>query len=222
MRRIAEWSRTIFAASALVGTGVAVAGCGDSPKSSTQAAKGSSATAVPSPATKPASEPTRGVATIASELATLCVARIGTPQEGDPASTEIAALVDDLSAAYASGPKNESTAHFMRVALSNMKNGCGPEQASQVQRALDSAGVAAEDPGAEAEPSVDAEPDGKYDLDCNYVLGDFGESGDPSKGFRFIAGGSVRNTGNIGIRVRVTVTWEQLGADPIGSVTSTA
>src|SRR4051794_1784842 len=58
-------------------------------------------------------------------------------------------------------------------------------------------------------------PDGRFNLQCDYVLGDFGDSGDPAQGYRFIAGGRISNTGNIGIITRVKITWEQLGADPI-------
>lgn len=68
---------------------------------------------------------------------------------------------------------------------------------------------------AEPEPVAvreEPEPDGDYDLKCDYELGDFNESGDPSKGFRFLAGGTLINTGNIGIRVRVTYEWDRLGA----------
>lgn len=67
-------------------------------------------------------------------------------------------------------------------------------------------------------PKVHALPDpkGTFNLNCDYVLGDFSESS--SQGFRFIAGGRLRNTGNIGIVTRVTVTWEQLGQAPIKAV----
>ena len=61
----------------------------------------------------------------------------------------------------------------------------------------------------------DPNPDGDYDLNCAYELGDFGESGDPAKGYRFVAGGTLVNTGNIGIRVRVTYKWKLLGRLPI-------
>lgn len=54
-----------------------------------------------------------------------------------------------------------------------------------------------------------ARPDGAYDLACDYVLGDLNES---EQGFRFVGGGTIRNKGNIGIRVRVTFRWQQLGS----------
>lgn len=57
----------------------------------------------------------------------------------------------------------------------------------------------------------DPDPDGDSELQCAYELGDFGESGDPKKGYRFVAGGTLHNTGNIGIRVRVTYQWKLLG-----------
>ena len=75
----------------------------------------------------------RGVATIAAELAPLCVAKISDP---GPASPQIKALVDDLVKAYRQGPKNAATKHFMTVARSNLKDGCGPDQAANVAAAL--------------------------------------------------------------------------------------
>jgi hypothetical protein len=80
--------------------------------------------------------------------------------------------------------------------------------------------VRSEPPPPEPEPEPvrtreDPDPNGKYDLDCNYELGDFGEFGDPSRGYRFVAGGTLENTGNIGIRVRVTYTWKLLGRSPL-------
>ena len=66
----------------------------------------------------------------------------------------------------------------------------------------------------ELEETVPVEtPDGEYDLDCDYVLGDF-----DSDDYRFIAGGELENTGNIGIRVQVTFEWERLGTDPIREI----
>lgn len=72
-------------------------------------------------------------------------------------------------------------------------------------------------PVQDQSPSNDkqAKPKAEYDLTCDYVLGDFNESGDPTKGFRFLGGGTIRNTGNVGIRVRATFRWKQLGAAPI-------
>jgi hypothetical protein len=58
-------------------------------------------------------------------------------------------------------------------------------------------------------------PDGKSNLKCDYDLGDFGDSGDPSQGYRFLAGGSVKNTGNVGIVVKVVAKWDLLGQDPV-------
>lgn len=59
------------------------------------------------------------------------------------------------------------------------------------------------------------DPNGDYDLNCDYDLGDFDESGDPAKGYRFIAGGTLINTGNIGIRVRVKYKWKRLGQEAL-------
>jgi hypothetical protein len=113
---------------------------------------------------------TRGVATIAAELAGLCVERIGTPESGDPASPEIAALVGELSTAYKDGPKNVSTSHFMTVAIDNMKNGCGPEQAASLRDAMLAAGI---DPDAAA-PAQEAAPTshcmGKQQSGCRAAI----------------------------------------------------
>lgn len=57
------------------------------------------------------------------------------------------------------------------------------------------------------------EPDGEYTTTCDYVLGDFNDLSE--NGFRFVAGGRLRNTGNVGIKIRFTATWEQLGQEPI-------
>lgn len=54
-------------------------------------------------------------------------------------------------------------------------------------------------------------PDGESELSCDYDLGDFDESGDPEAGYRFLAGGTLTNTGNIGIVARVTYRWELAG-----------
>lgn len=68
----------------------------------------------------------------------------------------------------------------------------------------------------EPAPTREAPDDrGSYEMRCDYELGDFGDSGDPSQGYRFVAGGTLRNTGNIGIRVRVTYKWKLLGRDPL-------
>jgi hypothetical protein len=76
----------------------------------------------------------RGVATIAAELAPLCVDKIGSPGDASP---EIAGLVDDLVGAYESGLKNSATLRFMENAESNMDGGCGPDQAAKIRDAID-------------------------------------------------------------------------------------
>jgi len=68
---------------------------------------------------------------------------------------------------------------------------------------------------AEEEEAAEPNPDGTSELACSYELGDFGESGDPAKGFRFTAGGTIENTGNIGTRVRVTYKWKLLGREAL-------
>jgi hypothetical protein len=70
-----------------------------------------------------------------------------------------------------------------------------------------------EEPAAEPEPErPEPDPDGKFDLTCDYVLGNFEEG---PGGYRFIAGGTLENTGNIGIVVRWTTRWSLLGADAL-------
>jgi hypothetical protein len=153
---------------------------------------------------------TRGVATIAADLASKCVARAQSYVNGSPASPAVRGLVDEMAKAYASGPKNEATTGRVRVAIENLRDGCGPDQTSKLEAALAAAGE-----------SVAQEPDarGKETINCDYTLGDFGDSGDPSAGYRFIAGGKLKNTGNVGIKVRVRVSWERLGTTPITSTT---
>lgn len=63
----------------------------------------------------------------------------------------------------------------------------------------------------EPDPPALPEPDGKYELTCDYELGDFGESGVPDAGYTFIGGDTIENTGNIGIKTEVTYKWRLLG-----------
>ncbi len=65
-----------------------------------------------------------------------------------------------------------------------------------------------------AETAPEPKTDGDYNLTCAYELGDFGDSGNPAKGYRFTAGGTLENTGDTNIRVRVTYQWKLLGAAP--------
>lgn len=59
------------------------------------------------------------------------------------------------------------------------------------------------------EPQFTANPQGRYRVDCDYLLGD--ELDD----YSFVASGALRNTGNVGIVTRVTIEWDQIGTDPI-------
>lgn len=77
---------------------------------------------------------------------------------------------------------------------------------------------AEEEPAREAEPEPEPEaepenPDGEYDLNCAYEIGG-GTTEDPFAGYRFTAGGTLMNTGNTNIRVRVTYQWKRLGSSP--------
>jgi hypothetical protein len=71
------------------------------------------------------------------------------------------------------------------------------------------------DPNVAERTRETPDPTGEYKLRCDYELGDFGESGDPSQGYRFIAGGTLHNIGNVGIRVRVTYSWKRLGQNAL-------
>lgn len=81
--------------------------------------------------------------------------------------------------------------------------------ADQVGVEFDRASVPASPP-----PLVE-DPGAEYTLKCDYLLGDFSES---RSGYRFVAGGRVRNTGNVGLVVRVVARWEQLGSKPLREV----
>jgi hypothetical protein len=59
------------------------------------------------------------------------------------------------------------------------------------------------------EPRDPPDPDGRYRIDCDYLLGD------RINDYSFVASGTLRNTGNIGIVTQVTIEWEQIGTDPV-------
>lgn len=58
-----------------------------------------------------------------------------------------------------------------------------------------------------ATPAV-PKPDGDYQLNCDYLLGTDGS-------YTFIAGGKIKNTGNVGTIIEVKVDWEILGSEPV-------
>ena len=62
---------------------------------------------------------------------------------------------------------------------------------------------------SEAEPSEPSEPDGRYQIDCDYLLGD------NLNDYSFVASGTLRNTGAIGIVTQVTIEWDQIGTEPV-------
>lgn len=68
------------------------------------------------------------------------------------------------------------------------------------------------EPEPEPEPRPEPEPDGRYSVNCDYLLGDFSEG---PEGYRFVGGGELENTGNIGIVVRARFEWELLGTGPV-------
>lgn len=63
---------------------------------------------------------------------------------------------------------------------------------------------------ANAKPGK-GKPDGTYSLTCGVRLGDFTEG---PHGYRFVAHGTLKNTGNIGIVVHVIGRWELKGTSP--------
>ena len=69
---------------------------------------------------------------------------------------------------------------------------------------------AAEEEPAEEEPEPE-KTDGEYELACAYELGE-GTDDNPFADYRFTAGGTLNNTGNTNIRIRVTYKWKRLGS----------
>ena len=74
--------------------------------------------------------------------------------------------------------------------------------------------VSTSDSNPEAAGDEAAAPDPKADIQstCDYVLGDFTTG--PS-GYRALGQAKIHNTGNIGVKVRLTARWEQLGTSPL-------
>ena len=68
------------------------------------------------------------------------------------------------------------------------------------------------EPLAAEPPPPPPDPDADYTSNCDYTLGDFSES---ASGYRFLADARIRNTGNIGIVLRVRAAWDQIAAPPI-------
>lgn len=62
------------------------------------------------------------------------------------------------------------------------------------------------------EPTETASPDGTYQSDCDYQLGDFSET---SHGYRFTADAILNNTGNVWTVTKVTATWFLAGGGKV-------
>lgn len=62
------------------------------------------------------------------------------------------------------------------------------------------------------EPPPEPDPNATYSHSCDYVLGDFSET---ASGFRFLADANLRNSGNVGVNVKVTATWFLAGGDQV-------
>jgi hypothetical protein len=69
----------------------------------------------------------------------------------------------------------------------------------------------------EPEPTLEEEPepDADYTSSCDYLLGDFSESG---SGYRFVADARLKNVGNIGVEVKVVATWDLAGGQRVKAV----
>jgi hypothetical protein len=102
---------------------------------------------------------------------------------------------------------------FAALALTALVAGCGSTTPTHSLTATPAATEGEATPAETPPPRVREapKPKGRYVLSATYELGDFGESGDPARGYRFIGGGTLTNTGNIGIVVRVTYKWRLLG-----------
>lgn len=68
----------------------------------------------------------------------------------------------------------------------------------------------------DAVAALDPDPEGTYESNCSYQLGDF--SNYTSHGYRFTADARMHNTGNIGTVNKITVVWHLSGG---GKVTKT-
>lgn len=84
-----------------------------------------------------------------------------------------------------------------------------PEPTKTASRpAAPSSTAAPEETETEAPPTREVpNPDGRYEMDCDYSL----PADIDSQDYKFIAGGTLENTGNVGIVARVTYKWDLLG-----------
>lgn len=164
---------------------LALAACGGGERT-TNAPSGKATTTADKPATQD-----EFVAAV-QELTDACSAAIDESETMDASS-----LVDDVTSAYERLPASEQEDADLKSLLSaaaEVMPACDPDSAEPLTEAAGAAGAAAES------------PDGEYDLTCDYSLG-----GDDTPDYRFIGGGTIENTGNIGMRVRVTYKWRLLG-----------
>lgn len=102
---------------------------------------------------------------------------------------------------------------LVRLALIAIAASVMGQQDSCSTKTDEPADIATDESRRDANGGPVPRPDGRFDITCDYLLGDFTEG--TEAGYKFVAGGSVRNTGNIGIVVRVRVRWQQLGTNPI-------
>lgn len=56
-------------------------------------------------------------------------------------------------------------------------------------------------------------PSGTFDGTCNYLLGNFTEG--TEAGYKLVAGGTIENTGNVGVVATARARWTMLGGEPV-------
>jgi hypothetical protein len=167
---------------------LALGGCGGGGGDNTSAAPSGEATTAAEKATTTTDDPAATRDEFVAAVQELTDACSGAIDEGE--TMDASSLVDDVTSAYEKLPASEQGDAELKDLLSAVAEvmpHCDPESA---------------EPLTEATGTVAESPDGEYDLNCDYVL-------EPS--YRFIGGGTIENTGNIGIRVRVTYKWRLLG-----------
>jgi hypothetical protein len=122
-------------------------------------------------------------------------------------------------------PVRRITSIVLASAAALVPAACGAEQQAQtVTLAPETVTVAApEAEGATTMATSDAETveasppppaadaNARVSWNCDYLPPEASQS----QGYRFVADAAVRNTGNIGIIVRVRATWAQIGGPPV-------
>lgn len=101
-------------------------------------------------------------------------------------------------------------------AIAGGGNGDGEQQAGADEPATSRTTLTPPADETRADPpepeAPESDPEIESDLNCDYIL-DFEDFQTPDH--RFVGGGTIENTGNVGAVVRVTISWDQLGTDPV-------